>query len=149
MFTRYGVPNIVVTDNGPQFASAEFVAFAKTWCFQYTTSSPHYPQSNGKAENAVKTLKRFVYQVSGSLTIRISSTIRLADTLTEGLGTSPAQRFLGRRCRTLLLITDMMFQPAYDTTADTRGRAPGTCTGVQGPHSYGVLVEGTEYHRNR
>lgn len=40
------------------------------------------------------------------------------NTPTEGLGTSPAQRFLGRRCRTLLPITETLLQPAYDTAAD-------------------------------
>ena len=54
---RYRVPDTVVTDNGPQFASQEFSSFAKTWGFVHTTSSPYYPQSNGKAENAVKTIK--------------------------------------------------------------------------------------------
>ena len=54
---RYGVQDTLVTDNSPQFAAAEFRAFAKTWGFEHTTSSPHYPQSNGKAENAVKTVK--------------------------------------------------------------------------------------------
>ena len=44
-----------MTDNGPQFDSAEFAMFAKKWSFKHDTSSPRYPQSNGKAENAVKT----------------------------------------------------------------------------------------------
>ena len=58
LFARYGIPNILVTDNGPQFAAAEFAAFANRWGFRHVTSSPRYPQSNGKVENAVKTIKR-------------------------------------------------------------------------------------------
>ena len=40
MFARYGVPTIHRSDNGPQFSSAEFHSFAKTWGFQNITSSP-------------------------------------------------------------------------------------------------------------
>ena len=56
VFARFGVPNEVVTDNGPQFDASEFAAFAKSWDFVHTTSSLHYAQSNGKAENAAKRL---------------------------------------------------------------------------------------------
>ena len=56
MFSRYGAPDVVISDNGPQFDSAEFAAFGKTWKFQHQTSSPRYAQSNGKTENAVKTI---------------------------------------------------------------------------------------------
>ena len=58
MLSRYGVPDVLVTNNGPQFASTEFAGFAKTFGFEHVTSSPQYPQSNGKAENAVKMVKR-------------------------------------------------------------------------------------------
>ena len=58
IFSRYGAPDVLISDNGPQFDSAEFAAFGKTWKFQHQTSSPGYPQSNGKAENAVKTIKQ-------------------------------------------------------------------------------------------
>ena len=53
-----------MSDNGPQFDSKEMEQFAKSYCFQHITSSPHYHQSNGLAERMVKTVKsllRFVY----------------------------------------------------------------------------------------
>ena len=52
LFARHGVPVVLVSDNGPQFVSAEFASFAKKWKFERVTSSPHYALSNGTAENA-------------------------------------------------------------------------------------------------
>ena len=57
LFARHGVPDVLVSDNGPQFVSAKLASFAKKWKFEHVTSSPHCAQSNGKAENAVKTVK--------------------------------------------------------------------------------------------
>ena len=48
MFSCFGIPEILVTDNGPQFSSNEFQVFAKSWSFNHVTTSPRYPQSNGK-----------------------------------------------------------------------------------------------------
>ena len=42
------------------------------------------------------------------------------NTPTEGIGTSPAQRFLGRRCKTQLPIAGSLLQPDYPTEEDTR-----------------------------
>lgn len=58
-FARYGIPD-VISDNGPQFAAEEYNRFSKKWKFQLVHSSPHYPKSNGKAENAVKAAKRLM-----------------------------------------------------------------------------------------
>ncbi|RXN31866.1 Retrovirus-related Pol poly from transposon [Labeo rohita] len=54
-FARYGQPDQVITDNGPQFAREPFRSFARQWGFVHVTSSPQHPQSNGKA--AVKIVK--------------------------------------------------------------------------------------------
>lgn len=40
---RHGKCQKFVSDNGPQYPSAEFVKFAKDWEFEHITSSPLYP----------------------------------------------------------------------------------------------------------
>ena len=100
MFSRYGLPNELVTDNGPQFSSAVFTLFSKSWVFNHITSSPHYSQSNGKAENAVKTVKRLVMKYRDSGQSEYLALLDWRNTPSEGIGTCPAQIFLGCRCKT-------------------------------------------------
>ena len=57
LFGSYGSPDILYTDNGPQFDSYAFKEFAKRWSFVHTTSSPRYAQSNGFGERMVQTVK--------------------------------------------------------------------------------------------
>ena len=46
-FARYGIPDQVVNDNGPQYTSHHFANFSRTWDFKHITSSPGHSQSNG------------------------------------------------------------------------------------------------------
>jgi len=46
--------------HGPQNSSTEFSNFSKKYQFVHTTSSPRFPQSNGKAERAVRTIKNLL-----------------------------------------------------------------------------------------
>ena len=59
-FARYGIPEVVRSDNGPQYSFAEFAEFATKYGFMHVTSSPYYPQSNGLAERMVKTVKKLL-----------------------------------------------------------------------------------------
>ena len=60
MFARHGIPEVLRSDNSPQYVSHEFAEFAKAYGFQHITSSPRFPQSNGEAERMVKTIKGLV-----------------------------------------------------------------------------------------
>ena len=57
MFARHGIPEVVVSDNGPQFSAELYAEFARQYGFEHITSSPYHPQCNGEAERAVKTMK--------------------------------------------------------------------------------------------
>ena len=60
LMTSLGAPDKVWTDQGTQFTSQAFQEFAKQWGFKHVTSSPRYPQSNGKAEATVKSMKKII-----------------------------------------------------------------------------------------
>ena len=96
-FARHGIPNTVFSDNGPQFDSDEFRRFAPVWEFSHVTSSPGYAQSNRMVESAVKTVKRLIKKAN--------------EDNTEGMNSSPAQRLLSRRTRTLLPTSEKLLKP--------------------------------------
>ena len=50
-------PQVVVSDNGPQYSSTVFTESAKLYNFTHITSSSHIPPANGTAEHAVHTVE--------------------------------------------------------------------------------------------
>ena len=57
LFSQYGNPKSLTTDNGPPFSSEVFAQFMNTQRVEHITSSPHYLKSNGFIERQVKTMK--------------------------------------------------------------------------------------------
>ena len=55
MFSIHGLPEMLITDNGSVFTSAEFKEFLNRNGIQHITSAPYHPASNGLAERAVQT----------------------------------------------------------------------------------------------
>ena len=53
IFARHEIPEVVISNNGPQFASESYAKFAKDYGFQHVTSSPYHPEGNGEAEKGV------------------------------------------------------------------------------------------------
>ena len=54
LFASYGIPEMLVLDNGPQFTAAEFEQFLQRNGIKHILSAPYNPQSNGQAEIVVK-----------------------------------------------------------------------------------------------
>ena len=57
IFSRLGIPEILISDNGPQYVSEAMEGFAKSYRFNHITNNPHYPQGNTLAERTVRTVK--------------------------------------------------------------------------------------------
>lgn len=99
-FSRHGVPDEVISDNGPQFCpvdSSPFRKFAKEYGFQHRTSSPRYPQSNGFVENGVKIVKNLLKKNTDWYKAVLEYR---ATPLSNGF--SPAELLFGRRIRSTL-----------------------------------------------
>ncbi|XP_041485958.1 uncharacterized protein K02A2.6-like [Lytechinus variegatus] len=121
IFARHGTPCELMSDNGPQFASQEFKSFAKEWDFHHTTSSPHYPQSNGLAENAVKIVKNLILksQHSGQ---DIHRALQVYRSSPIACGKSPAELLYNRQIRSNLPMLDTLLNNQQIDTKSVRGR---------------------------
>lgn len=57
IFVRHGIPEIAVSDNGPQYSSESFARFANDYGFHHATSSPYHPQGVAKQKGLSGPLK--------------------------------------------------------------------------------------------
>ena len=114
---RYGIPKRVVSDNGPQYTSSEFQDFSNKYEFEHVTSSPRYPQSNGKAESAVKTAKRIMEKALDAKSDPYLAILEYRNTPSDSMSTWPAQRLLGRRTRTTIPVSRPLLEPACTRSA--------------------------------
>ena len=103
VFAEFGIPDKVMSDNGPHYSSQAFRTFAQSWGFVHTTSSPRRPQGNGFIERQVQTIKQLLKK-----SIRSGSDFELAllhwrATPINSKIPSPAQLLLGRRVKSTII----------------------------------------------
>ena len=109
-FARHGIPEKLISDNGPCYASQLFTEFAKAYQFDHVTSSPRYPRSNGMSERAVQTVKKLLKKAKKSGNDPYLALLELRNTPIDGLG-SPTQLLMGRRTRTILPMKCSLLNP--------------------------------------
>ena len=109
IFTRHGIPEVLRSDNGPQYSSQEFAKFASSFEFNHITSSPRFPQSNGQAERTVQTVKRMLTNSEDLYIVLLS----YRATPLPRCNLSPAELCMGRRLRTSLPIATKQLIPQW------------------------------------
>ena len=105
-FTRYGLPEQIVSDNGPQFTSVEFNNFMKQHGIKHIKSAPYHLSTNGLAERFVQTFKNAIRASEHdgfSLIGRLNTFLgKYRATPHATTGSTPSELFLQQRVRTKL-----------------------------------------------
>ena len=104
VFAKNGSPDKVVSDNGGHYcnSSQAFRNFADEWCFDHTTSSPHFPQSNGFIERQVQTVKNTLKKAAMTRSNPQKALLALRSTPADSHVPSPAQMLNARKYKSNL-----------------------------------------------
>ena len=171
MFSRWGLPDMIVTDNATSFTSAEFQCFVRDNGIHHKTIEPRHSQGNGLAERAVRDVKLALQRSDGDWDTVLSRWL-LRQHITPHSTTSvtPSELMVGRviRSRLDLLHPDMRNavmkqQVTQKENHDIKVRSDrtfevsdlvfarnygvgaqwvaGTVVGVDGPVSYAVRLD--------
>ncbi|KER24566.1 hypothetical protein T265_07798 [Opisthorchis viverrini] len=107
LFSREGVPIVLVTDNGSHFTAKSLEYWLKGLGCRHLFTAPRHPQSNGLAENFVRTLKSAINSISPvtfhDLDRGIDNFLMQYRNAAHSItGKSPAELFKSRSLRTNL-----------------------------------------------
>ena len=106
-FATHGLPDIIVSDNGTCFTSAEFAEFVQCNGIKHVRSAPFHPASNGLAERAVQTFKESMKKMTdnSSIETKVSRFLfRYRITPHTTTGQSPAQLLMNRQPKNRLAL---------------------------------------------
>ena len=114
------------------------------------TSSPKHAKSNGKAESAVKVAKKIFKKAHRDNKDPWLALLDQRNAPTQGVNSSPVQRLMSRRTRTLLPVSELLWGQEV-RVAGQRNKVweAGTCVQKLSDRSYLVEVNGNTLRRNR
>ena len=114
MFATYGLPDLIVSDNGPQFISADLATFTKMNRIKHIRSAPYHTASNCLAERFVQSLKQAIKanQNDGRpLLQRLQNFLLKYQTTPHATtGVTPSSPFLHRHIRTRLHLLKQSYE---------------------------------------
>jgi len=100
---RYGIPSVIISDNGGEFTSTNFEAWLRELGISHHLTSPYHPQANGMTERFNGTIQRILLKLTGGNGKKWShylSEALYAYRITQGpTGISPYQAVFGQRPR--------------------------------------------------
>ncbi|XP_068214008.1 uncharacterized protein [Palaemon carinicauda] len=121
IFSDTGVPVVLKTDGGPQFASSTLRHFLARWGVEHRVTSPYNPKANGHAEATVKIIKKLILTTTANGKLD-------EDEFARGLlelrntprpdGRSPAQILFGHPLRSRIPAHHRSFAKEWQRTAD-------------------------------
>jgi hypothetical protein len=124
-FVELGVPMRFRSDNGPQFDAGVFRDAMERWGVARGNSTPHYSQSNGHAEAAVKAVKELVEKISPSGDLDSEEfqqgLLEFRNTPREN-GLSPAQMVFGHQLRSIVPAHRSAYAICWKSVMDARDR---------------------------
>jgi len=108
ILARHGIAEELRSDNGPQFSSNVFAKFFDTYGSKHTTSSLHFPQSNGEAERAVQTIKGLLQKAADPYLALLAYRLTPLQH-----GWSPAELLMGRKLRSRIPVRPEVLFPEW------------------------------------
>lgn len=162
VFATHGIPDVVVSDNGPQLTSMPFQTFLASLGIRHALIAPYHPAGNGRAERAVRSAKEVLAKLGGRNWQEQVAAYLLAQHSTPcpSTGQSPAEMLMGRRLRTILDRLHPSYAPETNKEHPQPSRVflegsfvyaqnfaqgprwvPGIVAEITGPCSYRVQLE--------
>ena len=102
VFGRFGITEIIMSDNEQVYVSREFANFCENYEIYHDTSSPRYPQSNGFVERQIQFVKNTIIKCSRDNSDINIALLQLRNTPISSELPSPAYLLFNRNIRTKL-----------------------------------------------
>ena len=108
LFSEFGVPSKILSDQGRSFISKEFQDFLKLWNVKKATATSYHPQTSGLVERfngtVIRILKRYVHETQDKWDAHLPyATYAYNTTVQQTNEVSPYEIIFGRKATTLFL----------------------------------------------